>query len=313
MDDGTKGRWSPNDIETIGAVSEARYRIAVAIDELGSVEQLLRTALDIAHDNEGEVLIVSVITKPRESPFSIFTDKTIKHEFSGDRRELLDRALSMADGTGVPVRGRLLVSHDVSHGIERAVREFDCDVILLGWNDQHRAETVFGRNVDRVVTRAPCDILVEKIGPVADGVDTVLLPVIEGPNTDLATSIARAIALSNDAQIDVLHCVASDATETERTVGEQLVEDAADRLDPITDANIDLLIRETDDVPAAIIEATETRDVTVLGATRRSWVQRLVAGPTPEKVARDTKSTVIVAKHGGKLRSLTGYWMRRFG
>jgi nucleotide-binding universal stress UspA family protein len=299
--------------ETVDAVPEASYRIAVAVEKSGSVEQLLRTALDIAHDNEGEVLVVSVVTKPRESPFTVFTDETIKREFSGDRRDILDRALSMADGTDVPVRGRLLVSHDVSQGIEKAVRTFDCDAVLLGWNDQHRAETVFGRNVDRVVTRAPSDVLVEKIGPVADGVDTVLLPATEGPNTEFATTVARAIALSNDAQVDVLHFVASDVTEVERTIGEQLVEDVADLLDPVTDADIRKLVRETDDVPAAIIEATETRDVTVLGATQRGWVQRLVAGPTPEKVARDAKSTVIVAKHGGKLSSRISYWVRRFG
>lgn len=292
---------------------ETSYRIAVTIEEPGSVEQLLRTALDIAHDNDGEVLVVSVVTKPRESPFAVFTDETIKREFSGDQREILDRALSIVDGTDVPVRGRMLVSHDVSRGIERAIRTFDCDAVLLGWNDQWRAETVFGRNVDRIVTRAPSDVLVEKIGPVADGVDTVLLPATEGPNTEFATAVARAIALSNDAQVDVLHLVTSDVTNVERTIGEQLIEDVADLLDPVTDADIDLLVRETDDVPAAIIEATETRDVTVLGATQRGWIQRLVVGPTPEKVARDAQSTVIVAKHGGKLSSRVGYWIRRVG
>jgi nucleotide-binding universal stress UspA family protein len=310
MGRGTEDAVSPVDTETAEVLPETGYRIGVAIEEPRSVEQLLRTALDIAHDNEGEVLVISVVTKSRASPFTVFTDETIKREFSGDRQEILDRALSVADGTDIPIRGRLLVSSDVSRGIERAVRTFDCDTILLGWHDQRRSETVFGRNVDRIVTRAPCDVLVEKIGPMADGVDTVLLPVTEGLNTEFAATVARAIALSNDAEIDVRHFIASDATDRERAVGEQIVEDVTHLLDPDTD--IGTQIGETDDVPAAIIEATETCDVTVLGATQRSWVQRLTTGPTPEKVARNAQSTVIVAKHGG-LSSRIGYWMRRFG
>lgn len=43
--------------KTIEAVPEASYRIAVAVEKAESVEQLLRTALDIAHDNGGRYLL----------------------------------------------------------------------------------------------------------------------------------------------------------------------------------------------------------------------------------------------------------------
>lgn len=287
------------------------YRIAVALEAPASLEQLLRTALDIAADNDGEVLIVSVITKPRSSPFSLFTDEFIKREFCGDRREILDRALAVADGSGVPVRGRLLVAHDVSRAIEQAVSQFDCDAVLLGWHDQLRTGAVFGRNVDRVVTRASCDVLVEKIGHTADSVDRLLLPAGEGPNTELAAKVARAIAVANDAGVDVLRLVGTDATAEERTDAHEHVETVGAALEPVAD--VSLLVEETDSVSAAIIEATGSRDVTVLGATDRTWTQRLVVGPTPEKVGRDARSTVIVTKRGGRLSSRLNYWLRRLG
>lgn len=302
---------SPHGVEAAESVPDARYRLAVALEDPGPVEQLLRTALDIAHDNDGEILIVSVITKQRTSPFSLFTDEFIKREFSGGRRKILDRALSVADGSGVPIRGRLLVSHDVSRAIERAITQFDCDAVLFGWSDRRRSDTVFGRNVDRVITHAPCDILVEKIGSTANAVERVLLPVGAGPNTELAATVARAIALSNDARVDVLRLIPSGATNEERTAAEQLVETITRRLEPAVD--FETVVQESDDIPAAIIEATSTRDVTVLGATERNWTQRLVVGSTPEKVGRNAKSTVIVAKRGGRLRSRISYWVRRFG
>lgn len=286
------------------------YRIAVALEAPASLEQLLRTALDLAADNDGEVLIVSVITKHRSSPFSLFTDEFIKREFCGDRREILDRALALADGSGVPIRGRLLVANDASRAIEQAVSQFGCDAVLLGWHEPRRSGAVFGRNVDRVVTRAPCDVFVEKIGQTADSVDRVLLPAGDGPNTELAASVARAIAVANDAGIDVLRLVGPDATPEEQTDAHQRVRSVGEALEP---ADASLLVEETDSVPAAITEATDARDVTVLGATDRTWTQRLVVGPTPEKVGRDARSTVIVIKRGGRLPSTLNYWLRRLG
>lgn len=287
------------------------YRIAVALEASSPIEQLLRTALDLAADNDGEVLIVSVITKPPSSPFSLFRDEFIKQKFCGDRQEILDRALSVADGSGVPIRGRLLVAHDVSRAIEQAVSEFGCDTVLLGWNDRRRTEAVFGRNVDRVVTRASCDVLVEKIGQTAETVERVLLPAGKGPNTDLAANVARAIAVANDAGIDVLRLLRPGATPEERADAHQHVNTVRETLEPVGD--VSLVVRETESISKAIIEATGDCDVTVLGATDRTWTQRLVVGPTPEKVVRNARNTVIVTKRGDRLTSTLNYWLRRFG
>lgn len=296
------------DTETLPSVD---YRIAVALQAPASLEQLLRTALDLAVDNGGEVLIVSVITKSRSSPFSLFTDEFIKREFYGDRREILDRAVALAEGSDVPIRGRLLVAHDVSRAIGQAVSEFGCDAVLLGWHDHRRPEAVFGRNVDRVVTRAPCDVLVEKIGHTADSVERILLPAGKGPNTELAASVARAIALANDAGIDVLRLVGPTASRAERTDAHRQVTDVGKSLEPVGD--VSLLVEETDSVAETIVEATDDRDVTVLGATDRTWTQRLVVGPTPEKVGRNARSTVIVTRRGGRLSSMLNYWRRWVG
>lgn len=287
----------------------ADYRIAVALEEPAPVEQLLRTALDLASGNDGEVLIVSVITKPRSSPFSLFTDEFIKREFGGDRQAILDSALALADGSGVPVRGRLVVAQDVSRAIEQAVSEFDCDAVLLGWRSRRRSETVFGRNVDRLVTRAPCDVLVEKIGQTTDSVDRILLPAGEGENTELAASVARAIAVANDAGIDVLRLIAPDASEDERANAHQRVTDVRETLEPVAD--VELLVKTAESVSETILDATTHYDVTILGATDRTWSQRLVVGPTPETVGHNAQSTVIVTKRGGRLSSRLNYWLRR--
>lgn len=305
-----------------------RYRLAVAVGDPGYVEQLMRTARDVARDRDGEVLVVSVVVKPRDSPFAFFSEEVIKREFAGDRREILDRAVAMGEDADVPVEGELLVASDLARALGRAVREFDCDALLVGWQERTRTDAVLGRNVDRLVRRAPADVLVEKIGPTANGVERVLLPAAPGANTELAAEVARAVARSNDARVDVLRVIPPDADADERRDAEAFVADLAagiqdrkdhgdheDREDGDPGAvPVETHIEEGDDVADALVEATATRDVTVLGATERGFLRRLVVGPTPERVANRARSTVIVTRRAsGAQRGLSpvriGRWL----
>lgn len=310
-----------------------RYRLAVAVGDPGYVEQLMRTARDVASDRGGEVLVVSVIVKPRDSPFGFFSEEVIKREFAGDRREILDRAVAMGEDADVPVEGELLVASDLARALGRAVREFDCDALLLGWQERSRTDAVLGRNVDRLVRRAPADVLVEKIGPTADGVERVLLPAAPGANTELAAAVARAIARGNDARVDVLRVLAPDASEEERRDARDLVADLAatfeaseDREDSETRGDhgnrgtvpVETHVEESEAVADALVEATATRDVTVLGATERGFLRRLVVGPTSERVARRARSTVIVTRRAPRVRRgfspvRIGRWLQEIG
>jgi nucleotide-binding universal stress UspA family protein len=53
---------------------------------------------------------------------------------------------------------------------------------------------------------------------------------------------------------------------------------------------------ESDDVVAAIVNASETHDLTIIGATREGLLQRFIFGSIPEQVGRDAAGTVIMAK-----------------
>lgn len=309
---------------------ESRYRLAVAVGDPGYVEQLMRTARDVASDRGGEVLVVSVIVKSRDSPFGFFSEEVIKREFAGDRREILDRAVAMGEDADVPVEGELLVASDLARALGQAVREFDCDALLLGWQERSRTDAVLGRNVDRLVRRAPADVLVEKIGPTANGVERVLLPAAPGANTELAAAVARAIARGNDARVDVLRVIPPDASEEERRDARDLVadlaatfEDREDRENRVDHGNrgtvpVETHVEESTDVADALVEATATRDVTVLGATGRGFLRRLVVGPTPERVARRARSTVIVTRRAPRVRRgfspvRIGRWLQGIG
>jgi nucleotide-binding universal stress UspA family protein len=268
-----------------------RYRIAVAVGNPDHAEQLTRTAMDVARERDGEVFVVGVLVKPQESPFALFTDEVVTRKFGGERRAVLDRAMEVAAGSGVPVSGRLFVADSVARGVLHAVEVTNCDCLLVGWQERNRESAVLGTNVDALVRRASCDVLVEKIGAVADGVEAVLLPVAEGAHADLAASVARAIAVANDARVDLLRVVAGDHEGAE---ARGLLSRTADQL---SDVEVETVVREGG-VADAIVAESERRDVTVLGATRTGLVRRQFVGSIPQEVGRRADGTVIMARKG---------------
>ena len=52
------------------------------------------------------------------------------------------------------------------------------------------------------------------------------------------------------------------------------------------------------EVADEIVAASQSRDVTVLGATRTGAIRRRVVGSTPREVGRRAEGTVIMAKQG---------------
>lgn len=276
------------------------FRIAVSVAIPGHVEQLMRTALDIAREQGGDVFVVSVVVEPRSSPFWILRDDVIKAEFGGERQAVLDEAVAAAEGTDVAVEGRLVVGTSVASGIVSVVEECDIDAVLLGWHARRRRDIVMGHIVDEVLAAAPCDVLVEKIGPTANGVETVLLPAGEGGHTTLAATVARAIARANDARVDVMRVVDPDATDEERAAAVDLATNVAAT---VGDVSTETTVVESEDVVGTLVEAAEARDVTVIGGGGYGRLRRYVVGTTAREVGRRAETTVVVATRYEGLRS----------
>lgn len=285
-----------------------RPEVLVAVGDPDHVEQLVRTASDLARVVGGGVRIVSVVVKTHETPFGVFTDETIVEQYSGDRRALLDRAEGVVPAD-VPVEAEILVSRSVERGLLDAVAEVGPEALLLGWRGRgrRRSDAVLGTSVDTVLRRAPCDVYVERIGRLADGVDAVLLPAAGGPHVRPAAAIAKAVAAANDAAVTVLSVATTDeGGETASrwvTDGRAAVEAA-----PGPAVETETVVREAADVEGALVAAANDHDVVAFGATRRGTFQARLVGSVPRRVTDRTDRTVLLARAaeeaGGPLRAL---------
>lgn len=275
-------------------------RLLVPIANPDSVDRLMRTALDLAEERNAEVEVMSVVTVPQQTPLSE------GQQFVSDERTVLEEAIDFADEThpDIPVSGRIRISHNVSEAILNTVRQDDVDLVVMGWRGRgRRRDYVLGSNVDEVVTKARCDVLVERIGPATD-VESILVPTAGGPHAEFAAEIARAIALANDARVEVIYISEADEDDA-------LARDRLDRTAEILrDVDVETVTIESDEVVDTIVDRSSTHDITVVGSSREGLLQQLVFGAIPEEVGRRAENTVIMAKRYLGLRSRVTRWFK---
>lgn len=282
------------------------YQIVVPIANPDNVEQLMNTAYDIARDHNGEILVLSVVDLPEQTPLSA------GQQYTDEKREVLNRAMTTTDSDNgeVPVSGTIRISHQISRAILNTIEQYNSDAVLIGWGGwrSRRRNLVLGSIVDTVVTNATCDVLVERIDPESTGtVTSILLPTAGGPHAELANEVANAIARTTDARIELLRVVASNASEDEHTNAEATLEAALTELD---DIEAERTIIENDDIVEAITDRSADHDLTVIGATREGILQRVVFGAIPEQVGERVESTVILTKRNLEITSRLKRWFK---
>lgn len=271
--------------------------VLVAVKSPEHVQQLVRTAADLARVGNRTVRLVTVVVKPYESPFGVFDDETIRREFAGESRALLDR---VDPPDGITVERDLIVGRSVADGLVSTVEESNPAALVVGWEGPtSRVDALLGTTLDTLVARARCDLYVERVGPEANGVESVLVPVAGGPHVGTAARIATAIAAQNDARVVVLSVaggddgIDADAAAEFAAAGERAVAE----LD-MPDTPVETVIREGEEVAATIIEEAADHDLVVLGATRQGAVRTRIVGSVPRRVVDRSDRTVILARSG---------------
>ncbi|MDS0242284.1 MULTISPECIES: amino acid permease [unclassified Haloferax] len=292
-------------VVTERAPERRESQVLVPIANPDNAAQLMRTAIDVARDRDAEILVMSAVEVPSQTPISE------GRRFVDEKRETISSVMELATDADVPVSGTVRLGHDAGTAILNTIEEHDSDVVLMGWRGRgRRRDYILGSNVDEVVTKAPCDVLVERIGPTDGEVDSILLPTAGGPHAELAAEVCRAIARTNDAEIHVMNVVAPGADESDREDAQRRVDSTAAAVGD-DEVRVTTSVREGEDVSTAIVAATEEFDLTVIGATREGLLQQLVFGAIPETVGRDAASTVIMAKRDLGVISWMTRWFKR--
>ena len=282
------------------ALKERGFQILLPIANPEHARYLMKYASAIAKARDAEILVLSMVTVPEQTPLSEAS------KFVDEKEEAINEALNVAP-TEVPIHSTIRYGHDVARGIISAVKEHGSDLLVLGWGaDAADRRYRLGSIVDPVVERSPCDSIVIKPG-VEDFVDNpnILCAITGGLHSYEVVKIARWLIKEYDGSLTLFHVSSEQESEEE---GYRVLDPFSDTLADLPDVQREVVKENEAGIADRIVERAEKADLVLIGATREGIFEQIVFGSIPEEVARRTSKTVIMAKKHMGIRSWLGRW-----
>jgi nucleotide-binding universal stress UspA family protein len=185
------------------------------------------------------------------------------------------------------------VSYDVAGAILDQTKYESANLLVLGWKGtRRRGRTILGRNLDRVVREAPCDLVILKTVRMSRSIERILL--ISGGyfETRKALLIALPIAREYGAKVEILSVITDD-----RTI--QLVRGNAERLSKMCDrvkVPHELRYIHSRSLVNTVIEQSKEYDLLVMGSGPQSALERTMFGAVYDRIIRSVDVPVMVLK-----------------
>lgn len=272
--------------------------VVVPLHNPDHVGTLLDYAAPIAKARDRSLLAYSVVEVPQQLPI---------HEgirFQQHREGLLRRAREHASKARLELETDLVVAHKAQDGILAGARRYNVDCLVMGWKGHtNTRDRIFGEVADQVIRHAPCDLALLKVSK--PGVPKrCLFPTAGGAHAQLAAEMLNVLAPAFDMEVTACYVVPPDATDEMRQQADDWISTTLTGIDvPVTRTII-----EAESVAGGIAMESRNYDLVVLGAAREPYLQQVMFGEIPEKVARYSPASVLVVKrYEGHVRS----WLKR--
>ncbi|WP_202318922.1 amino acid permease [Archaeoglobus neptunius] len=264
-------------------IDKKKFVVLVPIANPVIAKKLVRFAELIARQRDGEVVVMNTVKLPIQTPIST-PAKDVKNA-----KEMVEKLMNLS----VPAGGVVTVSHNIAEAILTAVDEWKADMIVMGWRGRtFRRDVVLGSTIDPILMKAKCDVVVVRFEPGEKMPDfkRILIPTVGGPHAKLACEIARDIAAERKAKIKLLYVGTS---EKEMEKADLVFKEAIKELEGL---NVETEFDVSRSPSERIAREAENFDLTIIGASEKTFLHNFLLGLFPEKVARKTSRTVAMTR-----------------
>jgi amino acid transporter len=275
-------------------IERREYRVLVAISSPRTMESLLESAMAIARQHDGELVVVTVAEVPEGETL-----------FSGRRqvRELepvLEAAVRYAEERGIEVRPVIKIARRIGHGLAQTAREEGCNFLVIGQpSSQSFFERLVASIVERVLQDAPCHVAVVYGGVDRDRVSRIVVPVTRGGNSKLAAELATPFSHWFEAPIRALTVVERAAAGNG---GQEQAEKARETLRAAgSEVELEVLLRA--ETNAGLLRNLKRGELVLIGAPSSGPVVPLFGDTIPALIAKRGRNPVVVVRHVEELRA----------
>ena len=152
-------------------------------------EKASRLAIDLAHANNGSVMLIHVVSKRSE-----------KHDAHNKFKELAEK---LEEKDIAVMSSRVLVG-DLFEDIGKAGELLSPELIVMGTHGAHGLQKVFGSNAIKMISNSSSPFLITQGKKTVEKIKTIVMPFSFNKNSIQITKFAGSIAKRFDATIHLL-------------------------------------------------------------------------------------------------------------
>ncbi|GAB4367413.1 MAG: cation:proton antiporter [Elainellaceae cyanobacterium] len=209
-------------------------------------------------------------------------------------RRLVQKALDVSREFKAQAQPVVRIDDDIAHGISRTAREYDANLIVMGWSETTGLRArLFGNVIDSVFWSTHCPVAVMRLLDEPINIHQILVPV---KNITLQAlrpvKFAQLLADTNQARVTLLHVGDRQTTKAQILAFEaELAELVA-----TTPSQAEIVIQTVldDNVAQAIIRTARSYDMVILRSIRRRTAGGLAVSDATTQVLSELTCSLVL-------------------
>lgn len=277
-----------------------RGRILLPLSNPFNVSALFEIAVAIARYQKYEIECLQVINIPKCSyPAQAKVD-------TKESRHLMCRLERLARKANIPLHTRICVATDTVDAILSTITQEHINLVVMGWKGKtHSSDRLFGSIVDPLIEKAPCELLLVKLGqqPYSlpynrSRIGKWLIPTAGGTNVQRAMKLLPALSTLYSRSLSPRIHLCQVCSPHKPPINLSRLNKIAKLIGDKTNLPV-VALPITDNSPAQAIARLvekEKHDLVILGASKEGLLKQAIYGNVPEAIARKVNCTVIIIR-----------------
>ncbi|BAY98910.1 sodium/hydrogen exchanger [Tolypothrix tenuis PCC 7101] len=278
------------------------YRILVPVANPSTQKGLLQLAVAIALNYRQSAVVHPLSLIEFEEDYAFESTPVEANRLIAQRRQQLEELINNLE----PATSRAYVhpiirtSSNVARETAQIAQIEQPNLILVGWHRPAFSNNRLGGRVGQILTTAPVDVAVF-IDRGGERLESLLVPYSANIHDDLALILALRLLINRDTcmlrilQVRAENQVKDEMSHELQIMMEQLPNSVRDR--------IEIQMIEAPDPIQAVVEASESVDLTIAGTSRAWGIERQTLGRYTDELAIQCRSSLLITRRYSQVTS----------
>jgi len=289
-------------VEPVLEDAEPAYRILIPLANPNTQQGLLQLALAIAtgaSSKSSEAALQSAAVYPlsliqiEEEAFESTPGEVDR--LIAQRQEQLGELVQAMEPSQVRrlIHPIIRVATSIADEVTRVAEAEQVDLILTGWHRPAFRSNRLGGRVGQILSTARTDVAVF-VDRQQEQLEDLLVPYIPNNHTDLGLEIALRLLINHaTSKLTILRVAQLDLAASELTQEFRML---FDQLPDTVRSRIELPVVEGESPIQAVVKASETVDLTIVGASREWGLERQTLGRYTDALVTQCHSSLLITR-----------------